>query len=122
MNKESICGVEKHELLVTAFELFNDELISLLQNGFYDLKDNRWPVEFWFSSNWKCFIKMFFYELMKNLYFNHSTNSTETTIRQQVELSMKLIEKFPVTSFISGQREKDIKQLWRKFLELYNIM
>ncbi|CAG8738157.1 2569_t:CDS:2, partial [Cetraspora pellucida] len=55
-NQYIIClynGVEKRELLAIAFGLFNEELIDLSQNGFCDSNGNRWPIEFWFSSDWK---------------------------------------------------------------------
>ncbi|RIB23744.1 hypothetical protein C2G38_2242489 [Gigaspora rosea] len=34
----------------------------------------------------------------------------------------KMLEKFPVSQFISGEREKDIEQLWREFYRLYNVL
>ena len=34
----------------------------------------------------------------------------------------KIIEKFPVSQFISGIREEDIEKLWREFYRLYTIL
>ncbi|RHZ82094.1 hypothetical protein Glove_114g113 [Diversispora epigaea] len=35
---------------------------------------------------------------------------------------LKIIEKFPLSTFINGQRGKDIEKLWRDFYNLYYIM
>ena len=34
----------------------------------------------------------------------------------------KMLEKFPVSQFISGIRGKDIEKLWREFYRLYEIL
>ncbi|CAG8591599.1 4258_t:CDS:2, partial [Scutellospora calospora] len=34
----------------------------------------------------------------------------------------KMLEKFPVSQFISGTQGKDIEQLWREFYRLYNVI
>src|SRR4051812_49958381 len=34
----------------------------------------------------------------------------------------KMLEKFPVSQFVYGTREKDIEYLWREFYRLYKVL
>ena len=34
----------------------------------------------------------------------------------------KMLEKFPVSQFISGIRERDVEELWREFYRLYLVL
>jgi len=52
----SIClyiGKETYESLETAANLFTLELIGLNEDGFTDKQGNNWPVELFFSADWK---------------------------------------------------------------------
>ncbi|CAJ0839035.1 8080_t:CDS:2, partial [Entrophospora sp. SA101] len=52
----SIClyiGKEKYETLATVCKIFDSQIISLKAHGIIDNDNIHWPVEFYFSGNWK---------------------------------------------------------------------
>jgi|SRR5581483_8708409 len=62
MVKNSIClyiGKEKYETLAKVGHLFKYQLQDLQENGIYDNNGVHWPVELFFSGDWK-----FMYNIM----------------------------------------------------------
>ncbi|PKK57166.1 hypothetical protein RhiirC2_721402, partial [Rhizophagus irregularis] len=208
-------GKENYETIAKVGRLFEYQLQDLQENGIYDENGVRWPIEFYFSGDWKfmynimglnapnakyfclycdceasirwnmnlqwpigentkckkkpvlfpaikqgnyipdelhlllrisdVLMECFFNDLFKKKEFEQQIKSqieqTMKTIKVHFEFfkskshggkwdwtslmgpdKKKVLQYFPVTHFILGNRGEDIEKLWRNFYELYLIL
>ncbi|RIB23909.1 hypothetical protein C2G38_2169996 [Gigaspora rosea] len=92
----------------------SDVLIECLFNDLFKKKE--------FEKQIKPIIETIFKDLAILLEFFKTTNNKWNWTSLMGLDKKKMLEKFPVSQFISGERVKDIEQLWREFYRLYNVL